>query len=96
MDSPGYRNLVAAVGAQEFILSLLLKQMFSRLTRDQRQELAEMMIAAARKTDQFHNLTKGDDIAAERLSDTVILTQERVEKLVREAVAACATVVGDQ
>jgi hypothetical protein len=81
------RSLVAAVTAHEFLIDHVLRTLFLELPKHLRLDVAESLLDASARTEQFHGISK-DDFQAERLADMVIQTQQRIDAMIGRALEA--------
>ena len=89
------RSIVSTQSAQEFILDYLLKQVFLEIPKPTRLKLAEALLDASERTEQFHGVSK-NDFQAERLADMVIQTQQKIDRMIGRALEASELAEGSQ
>jgi hypothetical protein len=89
------REIVSTVSAQGFVLDYVLKHLWLEIPKQRRLDLAKALLDASERTDQFHGVS-ADDHQAERLSDMVVRTQQKIDQMIGRALEATEAAEGSQ
>lgn len=75
------RGITASLMADEFLLRFLMTQALVQFPQDQRETLLEHLRTMSRNADAFEGRAKDDEFLAEVLSDVLVQTYERLDRM---------------
>ena len=96
VSEANWRHVAAHQTANKFLIEFLLKSILTLMTPAQIADVCEGLRKAARKTDQFEGVEKGNDFRAEQLADLVIRAQQIVIEMVDEAERSAVATSGSR